>query len=129
MPAAFIDDGFTLTETIPACHRHPAVEIEFRPLTRREFDRHNSRLVAYYNRQERAFSDGDPDAAEKASDEVDNLTFILVANRLVSWDVTNGNGSKVEINKENLERVDRELMSRIYDMIVNHELTASRQKN
>lgn len=87
MPAAFIDDGYSVTETIPAlanCYDEQIVT--FRPVT-------SSEIAQYQTELRKA---GDDEARER------DAVCKLLASKIVSWDLKTSKGEDVPVNAQTL---------------------------
>lgn len=96
MARAIIDDGYTITTTIPASNRYPEVTIVYRPPTTRELRKIDAALG------------GDIDAAVTASAE-------YVAAHLCSWDITTPAGP-LPITAATVERLEPVLFAVIFNV-------------
>lgn len=85
MPSPFIPDGFTNTANIESPDgRWDAFQIEYRPAVSAE--------------TRRATASGTPDQEEQRE-------TAFLKNKLVSWSLTDGTGSAIPINEQNIGRL------------------------
>ena len=96
MARATIDDGYTITTTIPESPRYPAVTLTYRPPTTREL------------RKIDAAMSGDIDAAVTASAE-------YIAAHLCSWDIATDAGP-LPITPATVERLEPVLFAVIFNL-------------
>lgn len=102
MARAIIDDGYTITTTIPASNRYPAVTIVYRPPTTRELRKMDAAML------------GDIDAAVTASVE-------FIVSHLCSWDITQKDEGETEdkplpINAKSVEQLEPVLFAVIFNV-------------
>lgn len=97
MARAIIDDGYTITTTIPESPRYPAVTLSYRPPTTRELRKIDA-----------AMSGGDIDASVTASIE-------YVVNHVCSWDIANEAGP-IPVNAATVERLEPVLFAVIFNL-------------
>ena len=87
MPSAFIDDGYSETETIPAVNGiHGPHVITFRPITSGEIARYESRMRVA----------GEDELKQR------DATSELLASKLIEWDIMDSTGTPVKIEPKNL---------------------------
>ena len=101
-PTAFIDDGYTRDEVIPAAKRHPDVQIVYRPMLAPERRRLTLQTVRLNTRGE-----GGIDAAS-------HLVIAAVAAKLVSWDLVDAAGRLREICPATVGALEPNLFEKIY---------------
>ena len=100
MPAAFISDGYTRTDTIPATRRHPEMRITYRPMTRAE--RHH--LAMRVGRL----------LEQKKEREAAEVTAAAIAEKLVEWDAGEGTPA---IDAATVGKLEPHLFEKIYRAI------------
>lgn len=105
MPSGFIDDGYTLTETIKGTEGEcDGFDVTFRPLIRRERWQHYDKVLAL----------GD---SAKAEDH-DSLSATLISEHLVSWTLKDRDGNQVPITCDMILRLHPDLFDRLSRMII-----------
>ncbi len=100
MSRAYIDDGYTIEQTIPAMSgHHPAVKFSYRPATFREI---------------RAI---DKAISEPATvDEAVNATCKFIADHVVAWDITDSAGKPVPITAASVDRLESVLAAQLFNI-------------
>ncbi len=102
MESLFIEDGFTLTDSVPAvAGLHPAAELVYRPALAKERATYSAKMAAK-----------DPDTLDKYENE-------LIAKQCVTVNDT-------PIDKEKARRLHPVIRSRLLDLILS--FTAARQR-
>lgn len=104
--SAYIDDGYTRTDTFPATRRHPAVTVTYRPVTARE-----RRIMIAKNTQ--YSQEGEP-----AGEKVVDYTINLVAKHLTEWSVTNSKGEPVAISAKTYGEIEPNLFEEIQKAVL-----------
>ena len=114
MPSAFIDDGYTLTATLPGKEgEYEPCEITYRPLVRLEHFRYSTQVQKWF--------DKDGLKREHLTD-LDRLYADLIAGsngwtqKLLEWDMVNSQGEAVAINPENLLRIHPRMFAAMIDV-------------
>lgn len=105
--SAFIDDGYTETETLPATDKYPAVTITFRPMLRQELDRVTSRGRSAAELEGKPGVTGE--MLDRANKEATEFASAALARHIKSWDVKDSKGNTVEITAANMAKVQRHL--------------------
>jgi hypothetical protein len=115
--AAFIDDGYTREQLLPATTERPAVHFEYRPMLaaeRRRLSRQTVRLGAC-----------GPGGAEAAA----SLAIAALAARLVSWDVMDDEGRPLEISAETIAALEPGLFEQVYSAVTHFDDEEATAKN
>ncbi len=109
MASAFIEDGFTRTDEIPATKRHPAVSITYRPMLRGERNSHilkNGKLI---------------DQGGDKVDEASRKTAEALAARIKAWDITDSKGDVVAITTDNIGKLEPNLFETIFRAVCGYD--------
>lgn len=118
MPSPFIDDGYTLEDTIPAVDgRWDDVRIRFRPFTAEEESRVWTRKsINQYANMTRLWAEAMVGDGARAPA------------RLLSWDLKRESGETVEITADNLCRLAPQFFEAILQRL-NSTIVVERTKN
>lgn len=103
-------DGYTISEKIPGCDFYPELNLEFRPMTKPEVADVIARIQKYRD---------NPVKGEEIAAEV-------MAQHVVSWDLTDHRGNAVPINLDMMKRLEPHLSADIFDLIRGAEATINR---
>lgn len=99
MSRAYIDDGYTIDDTIPELPGHyPAVKFSYRPATYRELRRIDAAISA-------------PATMEQAID----ATCQFVADHVVAWDVIDSKGEAVPVTSKAMDRLESVLLAELFN--------------
>ncbi len=101
MPCLLIDDGFIFTFAIPASGPWPAVNGRYRPALALEVRKY---LQAPRETPEQSLS----------------ADVALLADKLVSWDVTDKNGELVPIEKRILSRIPEVILQKMLSHVTGY---------
>lgn len=99
MPSPFIPDGYTKSQTIPACPAWDEIQLTYRPMAAADF-------AAYL-------------AKTKGLDEAGwyRLVCDLIAAKVVSWNIVGPGGEAVEVSSANVGRLVNELVLKLWNVI------------
>ncbi len=117
MPTAFIPDGYTRDEIIPATPRHPEVQIVYRPMLAPERRRLTLQTVRLNARG--------PEGMDAAS----QLVIAAVAAKLVSWDLLDAAGSLCEICPATVGALEPNLFEKIYAAVAGFDDASEEEAN
>ena len=111
MPSPFIPDGYTKSQTIPACPAWDAIELTYRPMASTDF-------AAYL-------------AKSKGLDDAGwcRLVHDLIAAKIVSWNIVGPTGDTIEASSQNVGRLTHELVLRLWKIVSTQENDGDAAKN
>ena len=111
MPSPFIPDGYTKSQTIPACPAWDAIELTYRPMASTDF-------AAYL-------------AKSKGLDDAGwcRLVHDLIAAKIVSWNIVGPTGDTIEVSSQNVGRLTHELVLKLWKIVSTQENDGDATKN
>lgn len=102
----FIDDGYTIEAVIPEGETYPEVKITYRPVTTRIY-----RTMMFQNLESLEKGTKGVQNSEKLADE-------LLVRHIEKWDLKDQNGGDVEVNEENMSRLNRHLSGKLFILVM-----------
>jgi hypothetical protein len=114
MPSAFIDDGYTLTATLPGKEgEYDACEITYRPLVRLEHFKYSTQVQKWFDKET---------IKREHLGDLDQLYADMFAGsngwtpKLLKWDMKDSRGDVVAITSENLLRIHPGMFADMIDV-------------
>ena len=107
MPA-YINDGYSITATIPAVEDAPELEVEYRPMLGGEAQRY---AIASLKAQD----SGDIDRMESCESRL----MKAIAEKVVKWDLSNG-GKPVKPSADAMRRMHPAQFDKLYGLVAGY---------
>lgn len=111
MPAAYIDDGYTLTKTLEDTPFYPRTVIQYRPMLSREQRHFNLKI-------ENAERDTNGRVTEAGITKAEKLAAEMIAAKIVEWSITRPDGEPVKICGAEFERLEPHLAGAIVNAVL-----------
>ncbi len=111
MPAAYIDDGYTLTKTFDETQFYPRTVIQFRPMLSREQRKFNHRI-------EQAERGPGGVVTEAGIDKAEKLAAEILTKQIVEWSITKSDGEPLPVNQVEFGKIEPHLAGAIAAVIL-----------